>query len=162
MGVAVERRLWVRDSGHACIRSRPGADGYSSLLRSRLPRARTGGTGHLQALGCGSYRAIEYLLGKQVAGWSLGKLSGRLFVSAFAILVVGILKTTISAPCNDTGAWVSIAALLPAALGCVALLIVTLKERSAGNWMVWLAGVAGTGFAAMVAFWWTIMLCRAV
>ena len=97
-----------------------------------------------------------------MAGWSLGKLSGRLFVSGFAILVVGILKTTISAPCNDTGAWVSIAALLPAALGCVALLIVALKERSAGNWMVCLAGVAGTGFAAMVAFWWTIMLCRAV
>lgn len=75
----------------------------------------------------------------------LVQLSGRLFMSAFAILVVGILETTVSAPCSDIGAWVSMAALLPAARGCVALLIVAIKERSAGNWMVWLAGVAGTG-----------------
>ena len=94
--------------------------------------------------------------------WSLGKLSGRLFMLATAVLIGGLIKTTVSAPCNGPGAWISIASLAPAALACLALLIIAFKDRSAGNFVVFLAGVAGTGIGAVVAFWWTILLCRAV
>jgi hypothetical protein len=81
---------------------------------------------------------------------------------AAAVLVGGLIKTTVSAPCNVPGAWISIAGLVPAALACVALLIIAIKERSAGNVLVFLTGVAGTGMVALVSFWWTILLCRAV
>ena len=92
--------------------------------------------------------------------WSLGKLSGRLFTVAFVLLAGGLAKTTISAPSNQPGAWVSIAALAPATFACVLLLILAIKERSAGNLFVFLAGVAGTGMAGLIAFWWTLLLCR--
>lgn len=94
--------------------------------------------------------------------WSLSKLSGRLFAGAFAVLMVGMLKSMISLPCNEPGAWISVAGLALAALACAGLLIVAIKERSAGNLIVFLAGVAGTGMATLVAFGWTMLLCRGV
>ena len=97
-----------------------------------------------------------------MAIWSIGKLSGRLFMLAAAVLVGGLIKTTVSAPCNGPGAWISAAGLVPAALACVALLIKAISERSADNLIVFVAGVVGTSGVAFIAFWWTILLCRAV
>ena len=94
--------------------------------------------------------------------WSLGKLSGRLFMLAAAVLIGGLIKTTVSAPCNAPGAWISVAGLIPAVLACVTLSIIAFKERSAGNLIVFLAGVAATVIVAFVAFCWTILLCRGV
>lgn len=94
--------------------------------------------------------------------WSLGKLSGSLFAVAFVVLAGGLAKTTVSAPCNAPGAWVSVAALASATLACAILLIIAIKERSAGNFLVFLAGVAGTGMCGLISFWWTLLLCRGI
>ncbi len=94
--------------------------------------------------------------------WPLGKLSGRLFMLAVAVVIGGLVKTTVSAPCDGPGTWISIASLVPATLACLVLLIVAIKERSAGNFIVFLTAIAGTGIVAFFAFWWTIMFCRAV
>lgn len=106
--------------------------------------------------------ALTDASGERVEKWSLWKLSGRLFMLAAGILIAGLIKTAVGAPCNGPGAWISMAGLVPAALACVGLSIVAIKERSAGNLIVLLGGVAGTGIAAFVAFCWTILLCRAV
>ncbi len=94
--------------------------------------------------------------------WSLGRLSGRLFAIAFAVSACGMLESTISAPCNELGAWTSAAGLVPAVVACMALLIAAIKEKSAANLIVFLVAIAGTGMAACVAFGWTILLCRGV
>jgi hypothetical protein len=94
--------------------------------------------------------------------WPLERLSRWLFGTALGALVVGLMTTTIGASCNTPGAWISVASLAPASLACITLLIVAVKERSAESVVVFVLGVAGTGLAIFVAFWWTMLLCRAV
>lgn len=86
----------------------------------------------------------------------------RLFMPAGAVLIGGVVTTTVSAPCSESGAWICAAGMLLAGLACLALLVTAIRERSAFSFKVLLIGVVGTGTAGFYAFIWTILLCRGV
>jgi hypothetical protein len=90
----------------------------------------------------------------------LGRLARWLFAAAFGLIVVGLLKTTIHAPCDVVGPWISIASAVPAGLACLALLIIAIAERSAESVVAFILGIAGTGMTVFVALSWTAILCR--
>ena len=93
---------------------------------------------------------------------SLGKVSAALFFVAFVVFVAGMVKTTVSAPCSDVGALITLVGLGIAAVACTSLLVRTFMHRSGKAWALLAAGVVATGFAIFVAFLWTILLCRGV
>ena len=91
-----------------------------------------------------------------------GKVSVVLFAFAIVVFVAGMLITTVSAPCSELGAWITVAGLGTAAVACVTLLVRTLMHRSGKAWGLLTAAVFSTGFAVFVAYVWTLLLCRGV
>jgi|SRR5262245_6286491 len=94
--------------------------------------------------------------------WSLGKVSAGLFSLAFVVFMAGMLKTTVSAPCSELGASITLAGLGIAAVAGVILLVRTLKDRSGKAWGLLAVSVLAIGFAVFVAYLWTLLLCRGV
>lgn len=90
----------------------------------------------------------------------LGRLARWLFGAAFSLVLIGLLTTTIHAPCDVAGPWISIAGAVPAGLACLALLVSAVAERSAESVVAFILGVAGTGMTVFVALSWIVILCR--
>jgi len=91
-----------------------------------------------------------------------GKLTVTLVVMAILIFVAGMVKTTVSAPCNGPGAWITMAGLGLGAIACVSLLVQALTHRSAKVWGFFAAAIVSTGIAVFVAHVWTLLLCRGI
>ena len=88
--------------------------------------------------------------------------AGRLFALTVLVLVVGLAKSAVSAPCDGVGAWISVGSLAPAAIACAVLLFEAVKQRTAGAAIIFIAGLLATGMAFVLAFGWTQLLCRGV
>ena len=92
----------------------------------------------------------------------LGKASSYLLLLAFGTLVCGLLTTTFGGPCNESGFYLSAAALGIATLGCASLFARSLRLRTSEAWLQFGCSVIAIPFFGFVALAWTLGMCRGV
>ena len=92
----------------------------------------------------------------------LTKASKYLLLSALAVLVCGLLKTTFGGACSDSGFYISAAAVSIGLLGCVALFARSLRIRTIEAWVQLACAIVAITFFSFAALLWTLLMCRGV
>ena len=92
----------------------------------------------------------------------LGKASSYLLLLGFAALVCGLLITTFGGPCNESGFYISAAAVGIGALGCAALFARSLRLRKNEAWLQFGCSIIAIAFFSFMSLVWTLGMCRGV